>query len=332
LQYRFFATDESLDFTVEDWCNSIKWFDIKFLVDVSSGNITNMLKNDSYAQKLMEILSRLGLPVSILIHLGQNIGPKVLDCLEEESQDIERLGNWNHGIMNTTYSSKLPLKPIRAMAGYPSKSFYYNSPTAVEPPDELLEASPMGRWLYKALKGVEERVLASNSSKHQTVWQVLNFFKDLNKFFLQDAAAMVALHEERGSHEIFQQLPVFKMQEWDEYCAKMKTHLDTDECPLDAKLESVIPGLHHQWHRVNDNSLCQLRETVDGIKSQIDNLSSRQETNSNSIIDSLKHEIACGLPPSALHLVARHRCSCSSVNTNPHQTSQRKRRRKRILF
>jgi hypothetical protein len=33
-----------------------------------------MLKNDSYAQKeLKDILSRLGLPVSILIHLGRKI-------------------------------------------------------------------------------------------------------------------------------------------------------------------------------------------------------------------------------------------------------------------
>jgi hypothetical protein len=299
LQYRFFVTDKFLDFTFDDWLDNSKWFDIKLLVDVTSGDTTAMLKNGSYARKLKEILTHLGLPVSILVHLGRKIGPKVLDCLEEESQDIERLGNWNHGIMmNTTYSSKLPLKPIRAMGGYPCKSFYYIARTAVEPPDELLEATPMGRWLYKALKGVEERVLESNSSKHQTAWHALNFFKDLNKYFLQDAAAM---HEERENHEIFQQLPVFKMQEWDEYCAKMKPHLDTDECPLDAKLENVIPGLH-QWHRVNDSSLPQLLETVDEIKPQIDNLCSCQETNSNFIIDSLKHETACGLASAAISI------------------------------
>jgi hypothetical protein len=164
----------------------------------------------------------------------------------------------------------------------------------------------MGRWLYKALKGVEERVLASNSSKHQTAWHVLNFFKDLNKFFLQDAAAMVALHEERSTHEIFQQLPVFKMQEWDESCAKMKTHLDTDECPPDSKLKNVIPSLH-PWHCANDSSRPPLRETVNGIKLQIDNLCSRQETNSNSIIDSLKHEIACGRASAAIGISPRNK-------------------------
>jgi hypothetical protein len=56
LQYRFFFTDEFLDFTVDDWCDNSKWFDIKLLVDVTSGNITDMLKNDSYALKFFPVL------------------------------------------------------------------------------------------------------------------------------------------------------------------------------------------------------------------------------------------------------------------------------------
>jgi hypothetical protein len=44
---------------------------------------------------------------------------------------------------------------------------------------------------------------------------------------------------------------------------------------------------------------------VDGIKLQIDHLSSCQETNSDSIIDSLKHEIACGLASAAISLAPR---------------------------
>jgi hypothetical protein len=56
LQYRFFFTDKFLDFTVDDWCDNSKWFDIKLLVDVTSGNITDMLKNDSYALKFFPVL------------------------------------------------------------------------------------------------------------------------------------------------------------------------------------------------------------------------------------------------------------------------------------
>ena len=118
LQYRFHVTDEFLDFTIEDWCDNKKWFDIKLLVDVATGDNTLELANDQYARKLKEVLQRLGLPMSILVHFGRKLGPRILDLLEEESREIERLGNWNPSIQDGCYSTKLPLKPIRKMAGY----------------------------------------------------------------------------------------------------------------------------------------------------------------------------------------------------------------------
>jgi hypothetical protein len=67
LQNRFFVTDEFLDLTVDDWLDNSKWFDINLLVDVTLGDTTTMVKNDSYARKRKEILTPLGLPVSILV-------------------------------------------------------------------------------------------------------------------------------------------------------------------------------------------------------------------------------------------------------------------------
>jgi hypothetical protein len=48
---------------------------------------------------------------------------------------------------------------------------------------------------------------------------------------------------------------------------------------------------------------------MDGIKSKIDDLRSHQETNANSIIDSLKHENACGLSSAAISIVPRKQSS-----------------------
>jgi HPt (histidine-containing phosphotransfer) domain-containing protein len=148
------------------------------------------------------------------------------------------------------------------MAGFAGKSnFYYNRRTTVEPPDVLLKSTPIGKWVYQALEAVKERVLLSDGKKHHTAYHLLHFFRDLNKFFLQDAAAMIAADETRGFHAIFSQLPVFQMDEWKTYCATMEDALANDECPLDAKLENVIPGLH-QWHRANDQALKSVVETV----------------------------------------------------------------------
>jgi hypothetical protein len=186
------------------------------------------------------------------------------------------------------------------MAGYPGKAnFYYLARGTVEPPQELLDLTPMGRWVYTAHEGVEEKVLESENAKHQTAWQVLWFFKDLNRSFLQDAAAMVAEDESRGDHEMFRVLPVFKTRQWEDYLEKMKGHLSTDSCPLDAKLENVIPGLH-QWHRANDSSLRQLSETIDGFKEKL-------ESNTRSVVDSLKQEISVGFSRAADSLSPRRK-------------------------
>jgi hypothetical protein len=255
-----------------------------------------MMKNDSYARKLKGILTRLHLPTDILVRFGRKIGPKVLNCFEEESQDIERLGNWNPSLMDSTYSSKLPIKPIRCMAGYSSKTnLYYLSRGTIDPPQELLESTPLGKWVYTALAGVQKKVLESNNSKHQTAYHVLYFFRDINRFFLQDAAAMTIEDESRREHAIFKELPVFKTQMWEEYVDKMKRHLSSDSDPVAAKLENVIPGLH-PWHRANDASMRKLSQAVEELKQRLD-----QDRRSivDAIVDSLQEKIAEGLSRAA---------------------------------
>ena len=125
LQYRFHVTGEFEDFTVEDWCDNKKWFDVKLLVDVTSDNFSKEMKNDAYGKPLKKVLQRLGMPNSVVIHLGRKVGPKILELLEEESTDIQRLGNWNPSILDKCYSSKIPIGPIRSMAGFGGRGNFY---------------------------------------------------------------------------------------------------------------------------------------------------------------------------------------------------------------
>ena len=81
LQYRFHVTEEFADFTVEDWCDNQKWFDVKLLVDVGGPLFVNAMKNDSYSNKLKLIVGKLKLPTHNLLHLGRKLGPKILDIL-----------------------------------------------------------------------------------------------------------------------------------------------------------------------------------------------------------------------------------------------------------
>jgi hypothetical protein len=175
------------------------------------------------------------------------------------------------------------------MAGYPSKTkFYYLPRGTVDPSQELLELTPIGKWVYTATAQVEERVLQSSGASHQTAHHFLYFMKDMNRFFLQDAAAMIIENESRADHAMFNEIPVFQTQPWLEYVEKMKQHLTSDECPLDAKLENVIPGLH-QWHRANDASLRHLSQSIEALK---DVLEESSQSTIDSVVYSLKETLA----------------------------------------
>lgn len=215
LQLRFFITKEFSDFTPEDWLDNSKWFDVKLLIDPNQAAVDNTtpMPNNSYSKKIKQILKSLNLPMNNLLHLGRKLGPKILELLEAERSAIMALGNWAQGIFGGSYSGKLPLDPIRQLGGFSGNSkFYFNPRTTVEVPEELLKMSPIGEIVYSVLAEVERQYVECDAKKHQTAYQVLLFWRDLNVFFFQDMAAMVVLHPGRAAHEIFSTLPVFQTE------------------------------------------------------------------------------------------------------------------------
>jgi Centromere DNA-binding protein complex CBF3 subunit, domain 2 len=216
-QYRFDCTNEFVDFTPEDWVQRNKWFDVKVLVDVQSGNYKKELSKDTYGTHIGAILARLKICCNKLCHLGRNLGARILEMLEEESEEIRRMGQWSPSVFDNSYSAKLPLGPMRKLAGFSSSSkMYYNPRTTVEPDETLLRLTPMGKWCYDALQGVLE---ISNDGKNQTAISTLKFFCELNKVTIQDAAAMQVLHPEREYHPFFDELNVFSSSEFKVRCS-----------------------------------------------------------------------------------------------------------------
>jgi hypothetical protein len=212
VQFRFFCTGEFADFDLQDWLTNEKWFDIKVLADVAGGDFKKEMKNDSYEAHIKSVLQRLSLNMNKILHLGRNLGSRILELLEAEKSEIKEMGQWAEGVHETSYSSKLPMGPIRKLAGYFGKTkIYFNTRTDVEPPNELLLQTPIGQWVYGAFEGVTE---AADPGKKMTAISMLRFFIQLNKIFLQDAAAMIVLHPEREEHALFKKMPCFLSSEF----------------------------------------------------------------------------------------------------------------------
>ena len=199
---RFELTHEFDNFTVEDWLDNAAWFDIKLLVDAGRGDTdrTEPMSNDTYSKAMKDLLAKLGIPSNHWVHLGRVVGPRILEMLEVESEDIRKLGNWDPTIQETCYSTHIPLAPMRRMAGFTSANgMHYNPRTTVKPPPELILQTPFGFAVSMELLQANEE----DYQKKYTAIAFLRFLNDLAVILLQDAAAMMVRHPERREHPVY---------------------------------------------------------------------------------------------------------------------------------
>ena len=154
------------------------------------------------------MLVDLGLPHQKLKHLGRGLGTKILEADDVQAEYIRQLANWNLNCTDTSYSAKLPMQPIRNAAGFvQGNGLYCNPRTAVEVPEELLRESPLGKPFMDSHKLIREQVALSDQRREParyTSLAFLNFMRELNKVFFQDAAALLIKHPERKHHPLFQ--------------------------------------------------------------------------------------------------------------------------------
>jgi hypothetical protein len=193
LYFRFHKSNEMNpppDFTVNK-----DWFDIKLLTDGSADNNVKVMSNESYAKGVEAVLSKLGISSKHYLHLGRKLGPIALEKLDAESRDIQQLGNWNPSTQEAAYSTKLPMRPIRALGGFQDAGgMHYNPRTVVEPPESL--KSMIFPFADRCLEDVRQKTKDDGKDRY-TAEHFLRLLIDLRVIILQDAAAMLVVDGER---------------------------------------------------------------------------------------------------------------------------------------
>lgn len=157
---------------------------------------------------MRHVLVDLGLPHQKLKHLGRGLGTKILEADDVHSEYIRQLGNWNLNATDTSYSAKLPMQPIRNAAGFvQGNGLYCNPRTVLEVPEQLLATSPLGGVFRDAHERIKLQVKTSLARKEKprfTSLAFLNFMRELNVVFFQDAATIIAKYPERQHHPLYQ--------------------------------------------------------------------------------------------------------------------------------
>jgi hypothetical protein len=139
------------------------------------------------------MLKELGVISKKKKHLGRNIGAKMLELIEEDLENIWRLGNdWDPSMKQKCYSAKIPISPLRKLAGYTTgNGMHYNTRTVLAiAGDELKRSTPIGCWwCYNVYNLMDEKIKGGGNC--WTAWHFVKFMCGLNEMLLQDAAAML---------------------------------------------------------------------------------------------------------------------------------------------
>lgn len=203
LAYRFSITKEFADMELEGWLENSTWFDQKLLVESfrPDRNFTKSMSNDTYSKAIKEVLTKLSIASNHWVHLGRTLGPKILEFLQVEGEEIRRLGNWDPKIQEKSYSTKLPMKAIRAIAGFTlANGMHYNIRTTLAVGEELARSTPFG-FAWDAEEFISKRML--EGEEKFTAVQFLRCMKEMSIILVQDAAATISQYPERREHPIF---------------------------------------------------------------------------------------------------------------------------------
>jgi hypothetical protein len=258
LSVRFHMTKEFSSVPDDFFCENKNWFDFKLLVDCYANDYCKEMSNDSYAKFMKKILNELKIPSNHIVHIGRVLGSADLELLENEKSGTLDMGNWAADVHKNSYSIKMPIKSLRKAAGFVlADGMHHNVRTTVEPETEdgdLLDSvfPFVKRCLAAVLEAKNDGTEQSKSQSHlNTAVCFLELLQHLALVFLQDAAAMVVLHPERGENAMYKHIPVLKCEQFGRFKEKMRVALAGDECPTDYKLEAVLPGVHQRLQAID---------------------------------------------------------------------------------
>jgi hypothetical protein len=174
-----------------------------------------------------------------LVHFGRGVGHCKAELDELETSQIKSLGNWNPDCQESVYSTKIPMKALRVMAGHhKEKGLFFLPRSGLDPPESLCQQ------IFPFI----ESVAAIIDRKRYTTLEFLSFLKNIRKVIIQDIACLKRMNRE---HYLFEH-SIFKSSEFNEYCNQLYCYMDTTANPNNASIEAVLPGVQRLISNVQE--------------------------------------------------------------------------------
>jgi hypothetical protein len=197
----------------------------------------------------------------------------------------------------------MPIPAIRGMAGYDPSDLHWLPRSQIVPDEDLQQM--VFPFIEQVLEELQEATIADDHDRSTAV-ATMRLWKYLRVVVLQDAAAMLAEHPERGDHRLLH-LQVFKSQGFlvsirlvvafavffaffsfsfltdlfifflffiKEFASQMKLHLQAQATanPNDTTIEAVLPGVYQRMNMIQTTIAQGRKEVQDGFGKVHDSL------------------------------------------------------------
>jgi len=272
---RFWLTEEfDDDSKCPDFTDNSSWYDIKLLVGIGTkGSRKESMTFLPYYNAIVKILRENLIPSNHFQHLGRILGSTHLQFAEIPDDEIRQLGNWQVSVRDLCYSTKLPLRAMRAAAGFMEGEGMFFCPRSQVVPEESLakQVFPFAEEQLKIVdRAIREAPRGAGGNYLGAARGFLSMMMRLRIILLQDAAAMMILHPQRNSHPIFNSgtlSSVFITAEFRDFKEQMKRVLSSPQRPLDYNMQAIVPGIQARLLS-NEQAIHQVGEETRLIREQ----------------------------------------------------------------
>ena len=233
-----------------------------------------IMHKGAYTKKITMCLKALGISSRKKEHIGRDTAPAIMDMEEVCGLDQRNMGNWAVDVYQRSYSKRLPLGALRALAGYSKEKGRYKNPRTTFKGEEEHEqlAKQIFPWVDLILSDAE-------INNHETSKGFLTFLSNMRWVILQDAAIFIKVHGR--THCLFDTFPhIFKSDLFEDYAKKVLSYMDEALDPNDINIEKVLPGVLQKFDQQNE-SLKEIKEDIDKLKCNMnrDNIKADMSTN-----------------------------------------------------
>ena len=262
LRFQLTKEPEMFDFLIND-----SWFNTKLIHNMSRRkrknpcNTTNESNTDTnvdtnecwkimnkgvYTKKVTNCLKALGIASRKKEHIRRDTAPAIMDLEEVCGLDQRNMGNWSADVFQKSYSKRLPLGALRALAGFPKEKGKYRSARTT------FQGEHQHQVFAKKIFPCADAIVGDNEiNNHKTSKAFLVFLRNMRWVILQDATILIKVHGR--THCLFNTFPhIFKSTLFADYGDKLLRHMDDAIEPNDIDIEKVLPGVLQKFERQHE--------------------------------------------------------------------------------